>query len=121
MTPERWNNLDALFHEALELEGEARAIHLARVCGDDKKLLEEVERLLAAHDREGSFIDSPIFAESGEFPDRDDSPIGGRIGRYEVISLLGQGGMGQVFLAKDPRLERKVAIKILPSAYTQNP
>ena len=62
MTPERWNKLDALFHEALALEGEARAAYLAQVCGDDEPLCAEAERLLAAHEREGSFIDAPILA-----------------------------------------------------------
>src|SRR5262245_32933137 len=163
MTPERWNKLDALFHEALELQGEARAIHLAKVCGDDEQLREEAERLIAAHEREGSFIDSPIFAEpeglmpagltpagltpagltpagrppAGRTPagltpagltpagltnDEDnESTVGRRIGPYQVISLLGQGGMGKVYLAEDMRLERKVALKVLPDSFTQNP
>src|SRR5499426_110477 len=123
MTPEQWKKLDALFHEALELEQEARAAHLAKVCGDDRLLREEAERLLAAHEREGSFIDSPIFAETTGLTadDLNQSPVGRRIGPYQVISLLGRGGMGEVFLAEDTRLERKVALKILPAAFTQNP
>jgi hypothetical protein len=57
MTSERWKQLDALFHEALELKGEARATHLAKACGDDEQLREEAERLIAAHEMEGSFIE----------------------------------------------------------------
>src|SRR5262249_17260105 len=123
MTPERWKKLDALFHEALELEKEARAAYLAKVCGDDERLREEAERLLAAHEREGDFIDSPIFAETRGLTadDLNQSPVGRRIGPYQVISLLGRGGMGEVFLAEDTRLERKVALKILPAAFTQSP
>src|SRR5215475_8872910 len=100
MTPERWKKLKVLFHEALELQREARAVHLAKVCGDDERLREEVERLLAAHEREGSFIDSPFFTETEEMTDDDpdESPVGRRIGPYQVISLLGRGGMGKVFL-----------------------
>src|SRR5215510_5674305 len=123
MTPERWKKLDALFHEALELQGEARAVHLAKVCGDDERLREEAERLLAAHEREGDFIEAPIFAETTGLTadDLDQSPVGRNIGPYQVISLLGRGGMGDVFLAEDTRLERKVALTILPRAFTQSP
>src|SRR5262245_34863940 len=123
MTPERWKKLDILFHEALELQAETRAAHLSKVCGDDEQLRVEVERLIAAHELEGSFIDSPIFSESEEMTgdDPDESPVGRRIGPYQVVSQLGRGGMGKVFLAEDLRLERKVALKMLPAAFTQNP
>src|SRR5215475_9153457 len=123
MTPERWKKLDALFHQAVELQGEARATLLAKACGEDLQMREEVERLLAAHEREGSFIDSPIFAETAELTDdsRDETPVGRRIGPYQVISQIARGGMGEVFLAEDIRLERKVALKVLPAAFTQNP
>src|SRR5262245_33159936 len=123
MTPERWKKLDALFHEALGLHGEARATHLAKVCGDDEQLREEAERLIAAHERAGSFIDSPIFAGTEGLTNDEDneSQVGRRIGPYQVVSLIGQGGMGKVYLAEDIRLERKVAIKVLPAAVTQDP
>src|SRR5262247_4014288 len=120
MRPEQWKKLDVLFHEALELEKEAREAHLAKVCGDDGQLREEAERLIAAHEREGSFIDSPIFAEpeglTGD--DGNESPVGRRIGPYRVISELGRGGMGEVYRAQDTRLGRQVAIKLLPVAFS---
>src|SRR5262245_58200247 len=123
MTPEHWKKLDVLFHEALELQGEARAAHLVKACGGDRQLREEAERLIAAHEREGSFIDSPIFVEPEEMTDDDcnEFPVGRFMGPYQIVSQLGRGGMGRVFLAKDTRLERRVAIKILPGAFIQNP
>ncbi len=122
MTPERWKKLDVLFHEALELQEEARAAHLAKVCGGDEQLRAEAERLLAAHERESSFIDSPILAEAAALTDDgDESPVGRRIGHYKIVSLLGRGGMGEVFLAEDSKLNRKVALKVLPAAFTQHP
>jgi len=123
MTPEQWKKLDALFHEALELRGEARDAHLAQACGGNEQLRAEAERLIAAHEREGSFIDSPILAEAAEFAGagRDESPVGHRLGPYQVISQLGRGGMGEVYLAEDSRLGRKVALKVLPATCTRNP
>ncbi len=121
MTPERWKKLDALFKEAVELQGEARAAHLAQVCGGDGELRMEAEQLLAAHEREGSFLDSPIFGEVAAVPDDGENALIGRnIGPYKVISELGRGGMGEVYLAQDARLGRKVAIKMLATAFTNN-
>jgi serine/threonine protein kinase/TolB-like protein len=121
MTSEQWKKLNALFQEAVELQGEARAAHLARVCGDDGQLRREAEQLLAAHEREGSFLDSPIFAEAAAIADDDDDLLVGRsIGPYKIISKLGRGGMGEVYLAQDARLGRKVAIKLLASVFTNH-
>ncbi|HET9529123.1 MAG TPA: hypothetical protein VFQ92_02135, partial [Blastocatellia bacterium] len=80
MTPERWKKLEAIFHEAVELQAEARAEYLADACGDDEQLRADAERLIAAHEQESSFIDSPVFAEAAE-------PTG--VGRQE--SLAGRG------------------------------
>ncbi len=112
-----------MFHEALELQGEARADFLAKACGGDEQLRVEAERLIAAAERESNFIDSPIFAETAGLTDDDpdESLVGRRIGPYQIISQLGRGGMGEVYLADDTRLERKVALKVLPAAFTQNP
>src|SRR5262245_31575147 len=123
MTPERWKKLEALFHEALELPADARAALLAKVCGNDEQLREEAERLVAAHERESSFIDSPIFVEAVEVADDDrhDSLVGNSIGPYQVMSQLGRGGMGEVYLAADARLNRKVALKLLIEGLTADP
>ncbi len=123
MTTDRWKKLDSMFHAAVELQGEARTTFLERVCGEDEQLRQEAERLIAAHERDGSFIDSPIFAEIEELMNdgSNEHQIGDRIGPYRILSLLGQGGMGKVYLSEDIRLERKVALKVLPAVFTQNP
>ncbi len=72
MTPERWRQLEAVFHEAVELQEEERAAFLAKVCGSDGQLREEAEQLIAAHERKSSFIDPPVLAETVEL--RDDQP-----------------------------------------------
>ena len=95
MTPERWKKLEALFQEAVELQREARVALLAQACGSDELLREQAGGLIAAHEREGSFMDSPIFAEAAALATHDhhESPVGQCIGPYQVISRLGQGGM----------------------------
>lgn len=118
MTPERQKKLDALFHDALALQVEARAAFLAKACGADIQLRADAERLLAAHERESSFLaETAVLIRD----DHTESPVGRSIGRYKVISQLGRGGMGEVYLAEDSRLDRKIALKVLPAAFTVNP
>ncbi|HEV2837048.1 MAG TPA: serine/threonine-protein kinase, partial [Pyrinomonadaceae bacterium] len=121
MTPERWQQVKNVFHSALEYEPAQRASFLLRACGNDQGLREEVESLLASHEKDGSFIDSPAYSVAGVF---DDGPAALRsgqvIGDYEVTSFIGRGGMGEVYLAQDRRLRRQVALKLLPSLFTKD-
>jgi serine/threonine protein kinase/Tol biopolymer transport system component len=123
MKPERWQQLDRLFHSALERGPAARAVFLHEACAGDEALRKQVEVLLSAHEEAGSFIESPALEVEARSvaDDQEQSAVGQTIAHYKVISLLGVGGMGQVYLAEDTRLGRKIALKILPAEFTRDP
>src|SRR5947207_13183076 len=123
MKPEHWQKLDELFHAALELDGEARAAFLAKARDSDAELGRELESMLAHHHEAKSFMESPAYAVEAEaIVAHDDSStlIGKTVGRYEIRAKIGAGGMGEVYLARDTRLQRKVALKILPGELASN-
>jgi predicted ATPase/serine/threonine protein kinase len=123
MTPEQYRRVGQLFHAALELTPDGRMAFLADVCGGDEALRQEVESLLTAHDKAGEFIAMPAENVAAHSVDHDQEarPLSGRIGAYEVLSVIGRGGMGEVYLAQDTRLARRVAVKLLRSGLTSHP
>src|SRR5688572_12560433 len=116
MEPERWRQIDSLLERALDLPPEERPAFLEAACGSDHALRVQVQQLLTAHDRAGTFLAAP--AVIGAFGDitqeQTDSLIGRTLGQYVVISRLGAGGMGVVYQARDTRLDRLIALKFLP-------
>jgi eukaryotic-like serine/threonine-protein kinase len=122
VTPERWQQIARLFDEVFELEPPQRAAQLDAACAGDVALRREVEQMLAAHDRAGDFLnqDAAELEAAQLAAEQSALPAGHRIAHFEVLTPLGAGAMGEVYLARDNRLERQVALKLLPARFTQD-
>ena len=121
LPPKDWPRVDDVFEGARALPADRRPAYLAERCGGDEALRQEVESLLAWDDaRAESFLDSPVLVRV------DDAIVmknleGQRIGPYQLASKIGAGGMGEVYKARDTRLDRTVAIKVLTAHLADDP
>src|SRR5262245_30808066 len=107
MHPERWKTVERIFHAALERAPEERAAYLDSVCATDPELRGEIESLLKETSQTASFIEPPLVRQS---------LTGCDLNHYRIGPLVGQGGMAEVYRARDTRLHRDVALKVLHSA-----
>src|SRR5215510_12631434 len=112
----RYEQVRQIFDEALARAPEARAAYLAEACAGDVELAREVAALLAAQAAAGSFLSTPSGVRAVEAS----LAPGARLGSYEVLGVIGVGGMGEVYKAHDTKLGRRVAIKILPDAVARD-
>ena len=122
MPDQQWQNLKEIFHAALALPPQERASFIENSSKGNESLRQSLESLLRSHEETDNFLDAPAYAAAAEMlVDRSELRSGQLVAHYKIISLLGEGGMGRVYLAEDTKLHRRVCLKFLSARFTANP
>src|ERR1700730_4991290 len=121
MPEQHGENLKEIFHAAVELAPNERAVYLERSCSGNDSLRRAVESLIKSHEETGNFVDTPAYQAAADLLlDGVELRPGQSVAHYRILSLLGEGGMGKVYLAEDTKLHRKVSLKFLSTNFTQD-
>jgi hypothetical protein len=115
---ERWEKIERLYHAARELAREQQARFVDEACRSDPEMRRQVDRLLEQNREEGSFLNTPAVEFAAPQMVTSPLPPKTRIGAYEILSSIGAGGMGEVYKARDTRLNRNVAIKFVHERFS---
>jgi serine/threonine protein kinase len=119
---ERWQQVDRVFQAAVELEPEKRSAFLNEACHGDEQLRQKIEAMLACDDRGWQMIEKSAVEVAAPLLSDEQPQLssGQSFGHYEIEKMIGEGGMGEVYLAADKLLNRKIALKLLPADYTRD-
>ena len=120
MTNPHWENLKEIFEAAIFLPPAERVEYLNRVCDGDGSLRQAVDSLIKSHEESVNFVDRPAYQAAAEMLVEGDCQPGQTIGDYRIVAKIGEGGMGRVYLAEDSKLNRKLSLKFLPGAFTDD-
>lgn len=122
MRRESYEQAGSIYHGALELATEDRPVFLDQACKGNEELRIEVEQLLASHEQATRFLSAPAAAAAIGLLAEEKAAllIGQQVGHYKILSAIGAGSMGEVYLAEDRTLGRKAALKVLPVQFTRD-